>query len=226
MAGHLDRVVRIIVAVSLLLLGAQAPSEEPFGLQSLPTRSSSMAVTWQALQAEMAAERPLILSCRAERETCRSDAALLYLAIVDAGMEQTGLARIGYINRAANFAIGAGQNNADNRWTAPLAALAAGTGDCKQYSVLKYSALRDAGYAAADVRIIVLASRFTREAHAIAAVRYQGRWLMLDNRSLALVEGEEILKRYVPLYMLDDNGAREFAVPVAQRDRDAGCGLG
>jgi len=223
MFDRIKRVARIVAALSLLLLGAQAPGDEPFGLQSLPARASFMAATWEALRAEMAAERPLILRCRADRETCPSDAALLYLAIVDAGLEQAGLARIGHINRAANFAIGAGQNIADNRWTAPLAALSAGAGDCKQYSVLKYSALRDAGYAAADVRIIVMASRFVREAHAIATVRHEGRWLMLDNRSLALVDGEEILKRYVPLYILDDNGVREFAVPVAGNDQDNAC---
>jgi hypothetical protein len=67
-----------------------------------------------------------------------------------------GLARIGHINRAVNFSIRGIKNAPPGEWTSPLAALAEGAGDCKQHAVLKYVALRDAGFSPDSVRIVIV----------------------------------------------------------------------
>ena len=46
--------------------------------------------------------------------------------------------------------------------------------------------------------------------HAVVAVRHAGRWLILDNRSSILVESADVVARYIPLNVLDQQGAREF----------------
>ena len=129
---------------------------------------------WRGLGVKIAAERRLIARCRADPALCPSDAALLFIAIVDEGKRQKGLARIGHINRAVNFAIRADESAAPNTWAAPLEAIAAGAGDCRQYAVIKYAALRAAGIAAANVRLIILASKSSVEGHAVVAVRRKG----------------------------------------------------
>ncbi len=94
-------------AALLLLLGlsAQADSGEPFGLTTEAAPEGSLWVTWRKLQAEMQAERPVIARCRAAPLACRSIPALQFIAIVDEGNDFAGIARIGHINRAVNFAI-------------------------------------------------------------------------------------------------------------------------
>ena len=142
--------------------------------------------------------------------------ALQFIAIVDEADGFKGRARIGHINRAVNFAIRAVEAGATGAarddWTSPLQTLAAGEGDCKQYAVLKYAALQAAGFAADDLRIVIIIERRTGLAvHAVVAVRNDGRWLILDNRVLAITGAHELLDRYRPLYEFDRRGVRAFA---------------
>lgn len=201
-------------ATALLLLGLTAQTDlgEPFGLSTVAAPEGPLWVTWRDLQSQMKAEQAKIEQCRREPKNCSSAAALKFIAIVDEGKSYEALARIGHINRTANFAIGsfAAAEPADNKRTSPLAALAVGTGDCKQFSVLKYAALIAAGFAEDDVRLLILNSKLRHDLHAVAAVLNDGRWVILDNRSLALADSNEILGQYIPLYALDHRGIRQF----------------
>ena len=53
----------------------------------------------------------------------------------------------------------------------------------------------------------------------MAAVLNGGRWLILDNRSLALADSHELLGQYIPLYALDHRGVRQF-VPAPRVAED------
>ena len=118
----------------------------------------------------------LFVICRARK----------FIAIVNEGNRYEGLARIGHINRAVNFAIRGTNKAVPEEWTSPLATLERGDGDCKQYAVLKYAALIDAGYAPDVLRIVIVGDKSLHVQHAMVAVRNEGRWLFLNNRSLML----------------------------------------
>ena len=215
-------------AAALLLLGlaAQADSREPFGLVSAPAPEGPLWVTWRNLQSEMKAEHPLIAQCRAAPQSCPSASALRFIAIIAAGADYKGFARIAHLNRAANLSIrqidSATLAGYRDRWTSPLATLAAGVGNCKKYAVLKYAVLRDAGFAADDVRIVILQSRTRLESHAVVTARNEGNWLILDNRSMTIVDSRVLLDRYLPIFMLDRSGVRQFPPQVAQNSH-ASC---
>ena len=53
--------------------------------------------------------------------------------------------------------------------------------DCEDYAIAKYVALREAGVEAADLRFLLVRDRLAGD-HAVLGVRYEGRWLILDNR--------------------------------------------
>jgi predicted transglutaminase-like cysteine proteinase len=215
MAAKAKRQIFCAAAVLLSLgLIAQAEISEPFGLLTAAVRDGPLWVVWRQLQLQMREEKPIISQCRAEPTSCRLPAALRFIAIVKEGEKFEGRVRIGHINRAANFAIRAINDTTPNgvrrRWTSPLATLAGGVGDCKQYAILKYAALSDAGFAL-NVRLVILGTKSPqRLQHAVVAVRSEGHWLILDNRSMALVDSHEILDHYIPLFMLDHHGIREF----------------
>lgn len=222
------RIGRITAAVLLFGLASQANAREPFRLATVPALGP-ISVTWHKLQAQMEAECPLIARCRATPPACRSIPALQFIAIVDQGKAFEGLARIGHINRAVNLSI----RPVDTRvpagrrykWTWPLAALAAGEGDCKQCAVLKYRALQASGFAADDVRIVIMERRRRPETHAMVAVLNDGRWLILDDRSLAIIESRMLLVRNRPLYVLGWRRARRF-VPQPHLTADKCVGVG
>jgi predicted transglutaminase-like cysteine proteinase len=64
--------------------------------------------------------------------------------------------------------------------------------DCEDYAIVKYIALPRAGLSHDDVKIVILRNLLPKEDHAVAAARVDGKWLMLDNRRLALAHDTEI----------------------------------
>jgi predicted transglutaminase-like cysteine proteinase len=95
-------------------------------------------------------------------------------------------------------------------------------GNCTAYAIAKYAALRDAGIAADELRLIIVRIKSLRRTHMVVTVRNFGRWIILDNRSMALVESSE-LPDYLPLFTLDHRGVRQFVQPTNPNVSSAPC---
>ena len=138
------------------------------------------------------------------------------------GRAREGRARIGVINRAINLAIqpmtDLAQWGVTDRWSAPLATLTTGRGDCEDYAIAKYVALREAGVAEADVRLVIVRDFANGEDHAVVAARVDEKWIMLDNRRLALIE-DSAMPHVLPLFAFDQDGVKRFAPQVAEARR-------
>ena len=65
-----------------------------------------------------------------------------------------------------------------------------------------------------DLRIVVVEVRSKHRQHAMVAVRTEGQWLLLDNRTSILIESSKVLDYYDPLYALDQDGVRQIALSV------------
>jgi predicted transglutaminase-like cysteine proteinase len=204
---------------------AQADVDEPFGLSTIPAPEATIAVTWKELLAEINNDLSIVAKCREQFQSCSSLATIKFVIMAKEGEGHEGLAQIGHLNRAANLAIRAlDAAHADGEWRSPLAILARGSGDCKHYAVLKYAMLRELGVSSHALKIIIVEVRSTHQLHAILAVRAErGRWLLLDNRTLMLVESSTALDFYNPLYELDQNGVRQFALPPHPPQLDPTC---
>ena len=201
---------------------------EPFGLNTVPVAGGDVLTKWNGVEANIRAEKDILESCRRSMERCPA-AARNFLAIVAQGRAHTGRARIGFINRAINLAIRPMSDLAQwgvlDRWSAPLETLTTGRGDCEDYAIAKYVALTQAGVAAEDVRLVIVHDLTAGENHAVVATRLNGDWIILDNRWLTLVKDNE-MPRMVPLFALDQTGARMFlpmTVPDVRR-ASARCG--
>jgi predicted transglutaminase-like cysteine proteinase len=128
-------------------------------------------------------------------------------------MGRSGRVRVGLINRAVDLAIGPVSDEAQwgvsDHWSAPFETIRSGRGDCEDYAIVKYAALVAAGISKDDVKIVILKNAFPNEDHAVVAVRVDGQWLILDNRTLTLVRDMD-LTRAVPELLLDHEGVRRF----------------
>jgi predicted transglutaminase-like cysteine proteinase len=200
----------LAVPASLKLSG---DSGEPFGLTTTPVYAGGLRAKWLGVEKKLDDERVQLALCDGDRENCASDAALKFLSIVDAGRQREGRARLGEINRAINLSIrpvdDIVQYGEVDVWSSPLVTFYHGTGDCEDYAIAKYVALRMAGIAAEDLRIVVMVDTFRHEGHAVAAVRLDGHWLILDNRRTAMIE-DSYLRNYRPLFVIDDAGVSKF----------------
>jgi predicted transglutaminase-like cysteine proteinase len=188
------------------------PAVEPFGLNTVPVTSGEVLTKWNGVVADIRAEREVLLRCREGAELCPI-AAQKFLGVIAEGRAHEGRARIGVINRAINLAIQPmsdfAQWGVPDRWSAPLATLTTGRGDCEDYAIAKYVALSEAGVAEDDLRLILVRDLALGEDHAVVAVHLDEKWIVLDNRRLALLEDAE-LRRMLPLFVLDHDGVKQF----------------
>jgi predicted transglutaminase-like cysteine proteinase len=185
---------------------------EPFGLHpavALPINASGAAAKWADIQSRIANEQKTIESCRSGDRACPVGARR-FLSIVEQGLQSHGRARLGLINRAVNLSVKPvsdwSQHGAEDFWSSPLETLSAGAGDCEDYAIVKYVALREAGIAPDELRLVIVRDSKRRTNHAVVAVRHDGQWLVLDNRTLIMADAKELI-HYRPLFVLDDRGA-------------------
>lgn len=191
-----------------------ARSTEPFGLAVAELRSGPVREKWLGLQRRLDDDMVQLALCDGDRERCVSPAALRLLGIVDIARPREGRAKLGEINRAINLAIRSTSDEAQygetDVWAAPLASFARGAGDCEDYAIAKFAALRLAGIAAEDLRILIMRDTLRGEDHAVAAARLDGRWLTLDNRRMAMIEDTDI-RNYRPTFVMDSEAVRRYA---------------
>lgn len=187
-------------------------SVEPFGQPTAMLLDGWLQEKWQRVQRRIDDEMVQIALCEGDREGCVSPAALQFLAIVDAARLREGRARLGEINRAINRAVrpvnDLAQYGQIDVWASPLATLTRG-GDCEDYAIAKFVALRQAGIAPDDLRIVIVRDTMRGEDHAIAAARLDGHWLTLDNRRMAMIEDSDI-RNYRPTYVMDQHNVMRY----------------
>jgi predicted transglutaminase-like cysteine proteinase len=89
-------------------------------------------------------------------------------------------------------------------WEAPLEFLSYG-GQCQDYAIAKYMALRQAGVPADQMRIVVLRATARGEDHAVLVVNVDGDALLLDNLSADVVSANSMTS-YRPYYSINEIG--------------------
>ncbi len=191
-----------------------ARSTEPFGLLASTLSAGALREKWLSVEHKLDDERVQLALCDGDRDRCVSPAALQLLAIVDSARVREGRARLGEINRAINLAIrpmsDLAQYGAIDVWSSPLVTFTNGAGDCEDYAIAKFVALRQAGISPDDLRIVIMRDTIRGEDHAVAAARLDGQWLMLDNRRMAMIEDAHV-RNYRPLFVIDQEGVMQYA---------------
>ena len=180
-------------------------SAEPARLQGAGASTTDIWAKWADLQSRIQSEEETLAACRASSADC-PEAARRFLQIVELGRQREGRARLGEINRAVNLSIrpvdDGIQYGVADFWSTPLATLSAGVGDCEDYAIVKYVALRELGIAPDDLRILIVHNPGRRTNHAVLAVHLGEQWLILDNRTMIMVNSGDAV-HYRPLFVLD-----------------------
>jgi predicted transglutaminase-like cysteine proteinase len=217
--------VSILLAVFFCASGANAielrssgePADHPFGMAEFAAPEGVTKDKWRKIKADILAEMPKISKCQTNLDGCTSTDRK-FADIVKEAASREGLAKIALINATINALIDyepdRNQWGVADQWTAPFVnkkgAFETGHGDCEDYALAKYVALRQAGVRSEDVRVVLVHDYAVRADHAILAVRYDKRWLILDNRWDKLVEDKE-LTQFKPLAVIDAAGVTVLA---------------
>jgi predicted transglutaminase-like cysteine proteinase len=202
-------------------LPVPVPNDEPFGMTAFVQPEGQLATKWHEIQVDLAEEEPILKECVADESKCTS-AAARFVAIVMNISQQIGRARLELANQQVNSAIryktDAEQWGVADRWSTPLQTFATGFGDCEDYAIAKYVALRQSGVPASDLRMVLgYDSRRTggqmrgqMTGHAVLAARSEGSWLVLDNLAQRPWPAND-MPYYAPLFVFDTRGVNMLA---------------
>lgn len=89
-------------------------------------------------------------------------------------------------------------------WATPFQFLRK-NGDCEDYAIAKFMALRRLGFENPELRIVVLNDLNLGIAHAILVVYVDGEALVLDNQIRSVVPADTI-RHYQPVYSVNEDG--------------------
>jgi predicted transglutaminase-like cysteine proteinase len=194
------------------VLPSTSQPSEPFGAAVSAPVSGGLHNKWSMVNKKLPGQRRTLMRCRTGAAAC-PPAAKRFLAILDRALAHEGWARIAEINRAINLNIrpvdDMTQYGVSDFWATPLTTFSSGAGDCEDYAIAKYVALQEIGIAEDDLRLVVIHDRDSNFDHAVAAVRYDGSWLILDNRTLEMRQDVNIAE-FEPLFIIDREGVKRM----------------
>ena len=104
-------------------------------------------------------------------------------------------------------------------WATAEEFLEKGGGDCEDFALAKYLALRRFGWPEQDMWLLLLQERGKDAHHAVLAVRKGDRIFILDNLSrpaYLLIPESTLVKGYVPMYAINALGLWKFTQPAGK----------
>jgi predicted transglutaminase-like cysteine proteinase len=207
------------VAVLGALLGTtpavSATAPQLFGTVEFRVDSLAALPQWQSVLRRIANERPIYRACAEAAATCPTRSALAWQALLKSEVGQPRFEQIQAVNQFLNqWQYKTDQQNYGQRdyWATPLEFLRH-SGDCEDYAIAKYVSLRQLGFAADDLRLVVLRDIVRDLPHAVLAVYLRGEVYILDNLTRAVLPQEQVTQ-YVPYYSVNETTRWAHVAPA------------
>ncbi len=208
----------IVFAAPFSLPQVSAAADEPFGLEVSAVVKGKLQEKWAGVKNALPREASVLARCRDNAEAC-TPAAKRFRAVIDKAASRTDWGRVAEVNRTINLTIKAvddvTQYGVRDLWASPLMTFASGAGDCEDLAIAKYVALREIGIRGDDLRLVIVHDRSAKEDHAVAAIRYDGRWLILDNKT-SDIRDDTSIAQFDPLFVIDGDGVKSAEARTAK----------
>lgn len=210
-----------LVGLTLLLgLSLPAGAAAPGLFNSVEFKAESLAALpqWQRVLARIEEERPIYQSCIRDAAACPTRSVIAWQKMIRQQIGRAQLDQIDTVNRFLNdWRYRADSRNWGVRdyWATPLEFLRF-SGDCEDYAIVKYVTLRQLGFAAEQLRMVVVQDTVRNLAHAVLAVYIDGEVYILDNLSRAVLRQKQV-SHYVPYYSINEETRWAHVVPSGRR---------
>ncbi len=204
----------------LLLVSATASANYSF---DAPDDFLATAMAWPAWAQNLerhTSEREAIRQCLEEESACSGKLKSLRTVLVKgAALDRDRQLRLvnRYINKrryrgdrrqTSLSVVPGGEAVLKNHWSTLLEFLKRG-GDCEDFAVAKYFLLRELGFPAEELRVLVTYEKMARAYHAVLAVRRDdgSSWLLESDNTI--VKGSHRSYRFI--YALNEEGIWDHA---------------
>lgn len=187
---------------------ARVTSSEPsgvFGTQEFRSDSLKALPQWARVLASMEREWPAYRRCADDARACDSAVLESWRELIVAARGLNRLHQLDAVNRFVNrwpYKSDSEIYGLREYWATPSEFLSR-SGDCEDYSIAKYYALRALGFGREDLRVVILMDQIRGIGHAVLAVYTGSDILILDSLS-DLIVSHSRYKHYVPQYSMNE----------------------
>ena len=181
-------------------------------------RSSLRALPqWSRVMASAGAQVEAMTRCNPERDSC-SAAALSWQKIIYEARGQTAFEQLKTVNTFFNrwpYRLDIDVYGVSEYWATPQEFLRL-SGDCEDYSITKYYALKQLGVPVEKMRIVMLLDTIRGISHAVLAVKAGEESYVLDNLT-DLVLSHKRYEHYLPQYSVNEHYRWAHVAPGLMR---------
>lgn len=193
-------VIGLLACLATPVQAAISPLGE---VASVNTKPEVMFKKWRSMLSRQTAEHKRVKSCqRTDGEVCIPRQMLNKVRFTNG---ESASEKLAVVNKAVNRYRYRSDRSAwgkSDYWAAPEEFFSKGKGDCEDFAIAKFYVLRALGFAAGDMRLVIVKDIKARDFHAVLAVTISGVNYILDNRTnrLLLAEKQAYMK---PIYALN-----------------------
>lgn len=188
-----------------LLKTAPEAGNALFGSTEVSANNLKALPQWARVLSKMKAERKLFHACLNNRAACTTPALQSWREVAAEARGKPQLEMLKVVNRYFNrwpYKVDRELYGVSEFWATPTEFMKR-SGDCEDYAIAKFFALRDLGMANEDLRVVILLDRIRRLGHAVLAVYAMGDILILDSLT-NLIFSHKKYKHYVPQYSMNE----------------------
>jgi predicted transglutaminase-like cysteine proteinase len=161
---------------------------------------------WQRVIDEIEQETSQYEQCHGAEAPCSSRALLAWQSMIKSNLDNEPMLQLRAVNRFVNrwpSRTDARNYLAMDYWASPLNFLKF-SGDCEDYAIIKYASLRQLGFDAEQLRLVVVRDGLRDAAHAVLAVNVDQQVFILDNLFQAVLPQDRV-SQYTPYYSVNEN---------------------
>jgi len=203
----MNNIIKIaaFAAAFVVSMPAMAGSNNLFNTVEYQTNSLDALPQWQRALAKIEREQKGYHDCAADERHCSSRAMQAWQTLIK---QQQGARQIDQLHSVNSFINqwhyrADGQNYGRSDYWASPNEFFKRSGDCEDYAIAKYVTLRQLGFSADQLRLVVVEDKRRDLAHAVLAAYVGNEIYILDNLS-SEVRPQSVVSEYSPYYSVNE----------------------
>ena len=218
-AGHTTTLAEVAEATGTLVA-------DLFGSLELKSKSLEALPQWRRVLTNFQIERVAFSRCFGDSTSCTTAALKNWRRIMHLADSLEPRQKLGTVNSFFNrwpYRQDRELYGLREYWATPREFMSR-AGDCEDYAIAKYWALREVGFGPDDLRIVILRDEIRNVSHAVLAVYLVEDIVILDNLSEQIFSHSKY-KHYVPQYSMNETARWAHAGQTRRRERHVYRGL-
>jgi|TARA_B110000305_G_scaffold135072_1_gene150828 predicted transglutaminase-like cysteine proteinase len=190
-------VISLVVSANLWAISA------PLGKVSQTNQSPAMMFSkWRAMldrQSNISG-----LQCETTINACLPNKLMGQLKRLSSHNLMEKITQVNAIVNRVHYRSDKKQYGTGDYWASPMEFFDNGQGDCEDYAIAKYYALRALGVASSHLRLIIARDNQINDFHAVLSVKVGHEFYILDNRTNR-IKADVKLSNLLPIYALNES---------------------